>query len=111
LQDEQSVSTNARTSDHNDEGHTSIRGGDSRRYDAAFRMTKHTNTARRLKRGQQDGDVPKTAPIIALAAYYSTILHGLALRSRDGASRVTLTQVVDFAMANWQGSVVHQLPE
>jgi AcrR family transcriptional regulator len=65
----------------------------------------------RLKRGQQDGDVPKTAPFIALAEYYATVLHGLALQSRDGASRVTLTQVVDFAMANWQGNVVRQLPE
>jgi AcrR family transcriptional regulator len=55
----------------------------------------------RLKRGQHDGDVPKAAPIVALAAYYSTVLHGLALQSRDGVSRKTLTQVVEFAMANW----------
>jgi len=52
----------------------------------------------RLKQGQQDGDVPKTAPIAALAAYYTTVLHGLALQSRDGASRRTLTQIVELAM-------------
>ena len=52
----------------------------------------------RLKRGQHDGDVPKTAPVAALAAYYSTLLHGLALQSRDGASRKTLMQVVELAM-------------
>jgi AcrR family transcriptional regulator len=56
----------------------------------------------RLKKGQCEGDVPKAAPIVALAAYYSTVLNGLALQSRDGASRKTLTQVVDFAMADWQ---------
>jgi len=56
----------------------------------------------RLKKGQRDGDVPKTVPTAALTAYYSTILHGLALQSRDGASRKTLTRVVDFAMANWR---------
>jgi AcrR family transcriptional regulator len=56
----------------------------------------------RLKRGQQDGDVPKAAPVVALTAYYSTVLHGLALQSKDGASRKTLTQVVEFATANWQ---------
>jgi AcrR family transcriptional regulator len=56
----------------------------------------------RLKRGQRAGDVPKTAPTAALTAYYSTVLHGLALQSRDGASGKTLMQVVDFAMANWQ---------
>jgi AcrR family transcriptional regulator len=53
----------------------------------------------RLKQGQQDGDVPKTAPVAALAAYYTTVLHGLALQSRDGASRKTLTQIVELAMA------------
>ncbi len=37
----------------------------------------------------------------ALAAYYSTVLHGMALQSRDGASRKTLTQVVEVAMENW----------
>jgi hypothetical protein len=60
----------------------------------------------RLNKGQRDGDVPKTAPTAALTAYYSTVLHGLALQSRDGASRKTLTQVVEFAMANWQQIIV-----
>jgi AcrR family transcriptional regulator len=56
----------------------------------------------RLKQGQQDGDVPTTAPLAALAAYYTTVLHGLALQSRDGASRKTLTQIVELAMARDQ---------
>jgi AcrR family transcriptional regulator len=55
----------------------------------------------RLKLGQREGDVPKAAPIVALAAYYSTVLHGLALQSRDGASRKALTQVVELTMADW----------
>jgi hypothetical protein len=59
----------------------------------------------RLKRGQHDGDVPKTASLVPLAAYYSTLLHGLALQSRDGASRKTLTKVVELAMADWQQMV------
>ena len=59
----------------------------------------------RLKQGQLDGDVPKAAPIDALAAYYSTILQGMALQARDGTSRKHLTQIVEFAMANWQQNV------
>jgi AcrR family transcriptional regulator len=55
----------------------------------------------RLMKGQRDGDVPTTAPTSAITAYYSTVLYGLALQSRDGASRKTLTQVVAFAMENW----------
>jgi hypothetical protein len=54
----------------------------------------------RLKHGQYDGDVPKTGPIAALAAYFSTVLHGLALQSRNGASRKTLTQLVEIAIAD-----------
>jgi AcrR family transcriptional regulator len=56
----------------------------------------------RLKQGQHDGDVPTAASLTVLTAYFSTILHGLALQSRDGASRKTLTQVVEIAMAEWQ---------
>src|ERR1700722_4938464 len=56
----------------------------------------------RLKQGQQDGDVATTMPLAALAAYYTTVLHGLALQSRDGASRKTLTQIVELAMARDQ---------
>jgi AcrR family transcriptional regulator len=55
----------------------------------------------RLKQGQHDGDVPKTSPVVALATYYSTVLHGLALQSRDGASRKTLTQLVQIATTDW----------
>jgi AcrR family transcriptional regulator len=62
----------------------------------------------RLKLGRRDGDVPTTAPVVALTAYFSTVLHGLALQSRDGASRKTLTQVVEIAMAAWQQMVIGQ---
>jgi AcrR family transcriptional regulator len=59
----------------------------------------------RLKQGQHDGDVLKTAPVTALAAYFSTVLYGLALQSRDGASRKILMQVVEIAIADWQEMV------
>jgi len=44
LQDKQSVAANAWTGNHNDEGHAFIRGGNSGRYNAAFRMAEHTDT-------------------------------------------------------------------
>jgi len=46
--------------------------------------------------GQHEGDVPKEVRIVVLPAYYSTILHRLALQSRNGASKKTLKQVVEF---------------
>ena len=54
-----------------------------------------------LRKGQRDGDLQKSAPISALASYYATVLHGLALQSRDRVSRKVLTHVVSVAMASW----------
>lgn len=56
---------------------------------------------RRLRRGVVDGDLPKTADVNALASFYSTVVDGLALRARDGASRKILTAIVERAMAAW----------
>jgi AcrR family transcriptional regulator len=70
-------------------------------YLLSIRQQKPASILERLKRGQQDGDVPRATPVSALSAYYASVLYGLALQSRDGASRKTLTQVVEIAMANW----------
>ena len=55
----------------------------------------------RLKRGIADGDVPAHANIKAIAAFLMTVLQGLSLRARDGASREAMLQVADAAMAAW----------
>ena len=55
----------------------------------------------RLARGVTDGDVPAGAPIADLASFYTTVVQGLAVRARDGASRQTLRAVADAAMAAW----------
>lgn len=56
---------------------------------------------RRLARGVSDGDLPAGTPISDLASFYTTVVHGLAVRARDGASRQALTSVADMAMAAW----------
>jgi AcrR family transcriptional regulator len=55
----------------------------------------------RLKRGIADGDLPADADIKAMAAFYMTVVQGLSLRARDGASRAALSGVVESAMAAW----------
>ena len=60
---------------------------------------------RRLKQGIADGDVPASADIGPLAAFYATVLNGLSLQARDGASRKQLMGVVDCAMKAWDGLV------
>jgi AcrR family transcriptional regulator len=56
----------------------------------------------RLARGVADGDLTATpAGLDAIARYYLTVVHGLSVQARDGASRTELYAVVSCAMAAW----------
>jgi AcrR family transcriptional regulator len=59
----------------------------------------------RLRQGIADGDVPAAADVAGIAAFYLTVLQGLSLRARDGATRDALTQIVDTALAGWDALV------
>jgi AcrR family transcriptional regulator len=61
--------------------------------------------AKRLKRGMSDGELPATFAVDDTAAFYATIVNGLAARARDGASRRALLAAVDGAMAAWDSLV------
>src|SRR5689334_11537165 len=49
----------------------------------------------RLVRGVADGDLSAGAPLTEIASFYATVMQGLAVRARDGASRQTLAAVAD----------------
>jgi AcrR family transcriptional regulator len=55
----------------------------------------------RLQRAVREGDLPKGVDLTALAFFYITVLDGLAMQARDGASRKALLAAVDAAMAAW----------
>jgi AcrR family transcriptional regulator len=57
----------------------------------------------RIARGIAEGDVAEGANAKALASFYATVLKGMALSARDGASSKELYRVVDCAMAAWDG--------
>jgi AcrR family transcriptional regulator len=65
----------------------------------------------RLKRGLADGDIPARADIKAMAAFYMTILQGLSLRARDGASREAMAEIVESAMAAWDSLATSRVPK
>jgi AcrR family transcriptional regulator len=65
------------------------------------RVLRHKVIRERLQRGVADGDLPPTADLEAIAAFYITIIDGLAIEARDGASRKSLRTTVDNAMAAW----------
>ncbi|MDF2776338.1 MAG: TetR/AcrR family transcriptional regulator [Geminicoccaceae bacterium] len=56
---------------------------------------------KRLRRAVADGELPATAPVADIAAFFATVMHGLAVQARDGASRQTMLAVVDGAMGAW----------
>ncbi|HEY3975754.1 MAG TPA: helix-turn-helix domain-containing protein [Streptosporangiaceae bacterium] len=56
----------------------------------------------RLARGRADGDLRlPEAGLDAMARYYTTVVQGLSVQARDGASRADLETVVTCAMAAW----------
>jgi AcrR family transcriptional regulator len=65
------------------------------------RALRHQIIRERLQRGVTDGDLPPTADLEAIAALYITIIDGLAIQARDGASRKSLRTTVANAMAAW----------
>lgn len=56
---------------------------------------------RRLDRGVTEGDLPADTNTSGLAHFYTTVLYGLSIQARDGASLAELTQSIDCAMAAW----------
>ena len=56
---------------------------------------------RRLRQGIADSDLPADTDAKAMATFYMTVMQGLSLRARDGASRESLLQVVESAMSAW----------
>jgi AcrR family transcriptional regulator len=60
---------------------------------------------RRLRQGIADGDVPASTDVNGLVAFYTSIVDGLAIRAKDGATRKALGDIVTYAMAAWDNVV------
>ncbi|MGE5617216.1 MAG: TetR/AcrR family transcriptional regulator [Bacillota bacterium] len=55
----------------------------------------------RLERGIAEGELPPETDAASLAMFYSSVLAGMAMQARDGASRRTLLMTVEAAMRAW----------
>jgi len=58
----------------------------------------------RIDRGLREGELPRGTDTGALADFYATILSGMSLQARDGASRKRLMATVAGAMRVWPDS-------
>ena len=73
-----------------------------REFLADRRRDMHITIKDRLARGVTEGDL--TAPPVsldAIARYYTTVVQGLSIQARDGATRAELETVITCAMAAW----------
>lgn len=68
---------------------------------AEHRRLMQSEIQQRFDRGVTDGDLAADADTEAMAEYFATVVHGLSIRARDGATRSTLHQTIDRAMQAW----------
>jgi AcrR family transcriptional regulator len=74
-----------------------------REFLADIRRAQFEEIRQRLVRGVHDGDLAaSTDSLTAIARYYTTVMHGLSVQARDGASRAELETVITLAMAAWK---------
>jgi AcrR family transcriptional regulator len=68
---------------------------------ADLRRQDRLQVRRRLVRAIRDRELPASTDASTLADFAITVLHGLSIQARDGASRQALDAVVDVAMLAW----------
>jgi AcrR family transcriptional regulator len=66
-----------------------------------LRVRRQKAIQQRLERGVEEGELPKNLDLVAMAAFYTTVIDGLAIQARDGVSRKALNFAVRCAMAAW----------
>lgn len=66
-----------------------------------YRGAAQSAMADRIRRGIDEGDVPKDTNAEALAAFYSALLRGMVVQARDGAPRERLLEIVEIGMRAW----------
>ncbi len=57
----------------------------------------------RIARGIAEGEMPVDTDPCALARFYETVIQGMTIQARDGASREALLAVGEAAMRAWPG--------
>jgi hypothetical protein len=70
---------------------------------AVRRRSGEANVKARIQRGLAEGELPAHIDCAALAKFYSTVLEGMSIQARDGASRKSLLATADAAMRAWPG--------
>jgi hypothetical protein len=59
----------------------------------------------RLARAVAERELPATTDVATLASFYTAVLHGLAIRARDGVAHDALRATADAAMVGWDALI------
>lgn len=81
-----------------------------RDYLCGLRARRRKAIRQRLQRAVEEGELPPGLDPGALASFYTTVVDGLAIQARDGASRKILQFAARCAMASWEALVVEAAP-
>ena len=65
------------------------------------RALREKGLRQRFRRAISEGDLPSSTDVNGLVSFYTSVVDGLAMRARDGASRQALDDIVEYAMAAW----------
>jgi AcrR family transcriptional regulator len=68
---------------------------------ARLRQEAHEALERRLEGAVATGELPAGTDTAAMASYYTTVMHGLSILARDGATLAAMDAVADCALAAW----------
>lgn len=81
-----------------------VENADVRQFLADLRRDMYSAIRIRLARGVTDGDLDATpARVDAIARFYTTVVQGLSVQARDGATRAELEEVIDCSMVQLVG--------
>ena len=58
-------------------------------------------TTAKIKRGVRDGELPSHTNAAALGKFYMTVMQGITIQARDGATQKELLAVARAAMLRW----------
>ncbi|MEI5101299.1 TetR/AcrR family transcriptional regulator [Streptomyces sp. PmtG] len=73
---------------------------------ATWRRAGADMMAERLDRAVAEGELPAATDTRAAADFYTTVIQGMSVQARDGATAADLHKTVDRAMAAWDVVVV-----
>ncbi|WP_437675911.1 TetR/AcrR family transcriptional regulator [Sorangium sp. So ce131] len=69
-----------------------------------YREVWHAAIQARIQRGLEDGELAPGTDAAALATFYTTLMLGMSVQARDGASRESLRAAAEAAMRAWPGA-------